>query len=326
MSRFGSTDYDATGGGGSSGGQDYKDRETILMGSYAIVEATLDTVGVFDGQYGLNIIPGLDDAEVIEGVVTSRVEDKNGEADNKVRVFGWDHWFDRDENMDLEPMVEGGEISTDELGRRVTMEAGGDKYKYQIDEGVLEGRDEPVSIGDVELWLGNGKKARTLAKVLSERGPEIIGDDEDDHAWLDAEDRREFNLRDELQGRRIMFWFEQVTLTPEDIDDLDETITYTDAVVLDAETEAPITIMNDEEDEDSFESDSSDSDDEDDSDNMEGSESGDVDEQELPEDIEELVDMFARTGQSDRDQISNIVNDEAPDGYEPDMEFIMAEI
>jgi len=324
MSRFGNTEYNAN--GGATNTQDYKDRESILVGRYAIIEATLGDFGVYEGQYGQNIIPGLDDAEVLEGVICSRTDNGDGEADEKMKVFGWDKWYDRDEEMELVPFDDGGEITTDELGRRVTDEAGGDTYKYQIEAGVLEGRDEPVDIGDVELWLGNGKKARTLAKVFSAEGHDIIDDKDDDRSWLNAEDRGSFNLRDELDGRRVMIWFEQVTLTPDDIDDLDESVTYTDAVVLDAETETPITIINDEEDEDGAESDSSDDGDEDGSDSSGAAESGDSDGEELPGDVDELVDMFARTGQDNRDNVKNIIMDEAPDGYEPDMDYIMDEI
>lgn len=327
MSRFGdNTSYNPT---GSSGGSDYKDRESFLMGNYAIIEATLDNVGVYEGNYGMNIILNMDDAEVIEGVTSRRIDNGNGEADDKLKVFGWDKWFDRDEEtMDLIPMDEGGEISTEELGRRVTESAGGDDYKYEIEEGVLEGRDDPVDISDRELWLGNGKKARTLAKVLSQHGHDIIDEDNkrDDRDWLNAETDTDFALRPELEGRRIMFWFEQETVGPDDIDDLDEEVTFTDAVVLDADTEAGITIVNDEEEGAESGADGSESDE------SSGSEDGeDADEVrtgrgDLPPDVNELVDMFARTGQDNRESIENIISDEAPDDYSVDMDHVMSEI
>lgn len=317
MSRFGNTTYNAT---GSTNTQDYKDREPMLMGRYVILEATLEKVGVYSGNFGKSLILNMDDVEVLEGVITSRTDNGDGEADEKTKLFGWDKWYDRDENMELVPFEEGGEISTDDLGRRVTEEAGGDTYKYEIEGAVLEGRDEPVDIDDRELWLGNGKKSRTLAKVFSQRGHDIIDQDNkrDDREWLNAEDDGDFALRPELEGRRIMFWFEQTTLSADEVDDLDQDVTFTDAVVLDAETETPITIVNDDEEGDADgDADSTDTDDE------SGAESGVTD---LPADVEELVDMFARTGQDDRDSIENIVSEEAPSDYEVDMDLIMSEI
>lgn len=69
-------------------------------------------------------------------------------------------------------------------------------------EGVLEGRDDPVEIGDLELWLDNVKKARTFTKVLSSRGHDVVDQDNknDDRNWLDAEDDDEFALREELEA------------------------------------------------------------------------------------------------------------------------------
>lgn len=108
-----------------------------------------------------------------------------------------------------------------------------------------------------------------------------------------------------------MFWFEQTTIDTEDLDDdQDEEITFTDSVVLDAETEAGITILNGDEEKES----GSDSDESDESSASEsGAEGGDAD---LPDDVDELVDMFARTGQDNRDSIENIVSEEAPDDYD----------
>jgi len=319
MSRFGSTTYNPS--GSSASAEDYKDRESILLGKYAIVEATLDSVGVYEGNYGLNMILNFDDAVVREGVIGNRIENGNGEQDDKTKIMGWDRWYDRDEDMNLVPFEEGGEISTDELGRRVTEEHGGDTYKYEIEEGVLEDRDDPAEIGDVELWLGNGKKARTIAKVLSAQGHDVIADKEDDRGWLNAEDRESFQLREELEGRRIMFWFEQTTLSADEIDDLDDDVTFTDAVVLDAESDAPITIPNDA-DGDSSESDGDSSGDSEEANQPDEAEA----EEDFPRDIDELIDMFARTGQDERASVEEMIQNEAPEDYEVDMDAVMAAI
>lgn len=330
MSRFGSTSYNPTGSSGNSS-DDYKDREAMLLDKYAIIEANLAEVGVYEGNFGMNIILNMDDAVVREGVLTERVEQPNGEADNKLKVMGWDTWYDRNEDMELVPFEEDEEVDLNGIGRRETETHGGDKYKYSIEEGVLEGRDEPVEIGDRELWLGNGKKARTIAKVLSSKGHDIIDEDNkrDDREWLDAENELDFALREELEGRRIMFWFEKTTLSADEIDDLDEDVTFTDAVILDAETEAPITIPNDTDGTDKNNSSGADGTDSDNSDSIDGGvdgADGEDNEPDFPKDVDEMVDMFARTGQTDPDMIGNSIRDAAPDDYEVDMDAVVSAI
>lgn len=330
MSRFGSTSYNPTGSSGNSS-DDYKDREAMLLDKYAIIEANLAEVGVYEGNFGMNIILNMDDAVVREGVLTERVEQPNGEADNKLKVMGWDTWYDRNEDMELVPFEEDEKVDLNGIGRRETETHGGDKYKYSIEEGVLEGRDEPVEIGDRELWLGNGKKARTIAKVLSSKGHDIIDEDNkrDDREWLDAENELDFALREELEGRRIMFWFEKTTLSADEIDDLDEDVTFTDAVILDAETEAPITIPNDTDGTDRNNSSGAGGTDSDNSDSIDGGvdgADGEDNEPDFPKDVDEMVDMFARTGQTDPDMIGNSIRDAAPDDYEVDMDAVVSAI
>jgi hypothetical protein len=114
-SRFGSTDYNAQ--GGSSSSEDYEDRDGLLLGRYAIISAEIAGVGVND-QYGKSVVLNLDDTMVHEGVISDR------QGADKKKVYGWSKWFDRDpETDDLVPFEEGGDITTDELGRIVTEEA-----------------------------------------------------------------------------------------------------------------------------------------------------------------------------------------------------------
>lgn len=301
----------------------------MLLGQYAIVESGLARVGVYDGQYGKTLILNLDDTVINEGVITERIDDGNGNADGKVKVFGWDKWYDRDENMELVPFDEGGEITVDNLGRRVTEEAGGSTYKYEVTEGVLEGRDEPVSIGDREIWLSNGKKARTLAKVFSKHGHDVVDEENkrDDSSWLIADDEDSFGLRDELEDRRVMFWFEQNTLKADDVEGLDQDVTFTDSVVLDAETEAGITIQNGDGGGNGGGGDGGGTTDDTNSDDasVDAASNGDGIEG-FPEAIDELVDMFARTNQTNRESIETLVMDEAPADYTVDMNAVMAAV
>jgi hypothetical protein len=239
MSRFGNNTYNPTGNSGTDS-TDYKDRDSMLLGKYAVISFNLADVGAYDGQYGTSMILNMDDVDVHEGVVGERTDD------GKEKVFGWDHWFQRDEDtMELIPFDDGDTISKDALPKVESQSAGGSTYRYELGDAVLEGRDDPVTLGDRELWLSNGKKARTLAKVLSEHGRDAVDDDRrrEDSGWLRSGDS--FAFRDELEGRRMEMWFESVTIPEEELDDeYDDSITFTDSVLYDAKTGEGIVMKN----------------------------------------------------------------------------------
>jgi hypothetical protein len=312
-SRFNNTDYDASGGANND---DYDNRDGLLVGKYGIVTAVVADVGVND-QFGTSVVFNLDDVEVVEGVVT----DREGAA--KKKVYGWSNWFDRDpETGDLVPFEEGEEISIDVLGRRVTESAGGDKYRYTVEEGVMEGRDDPVSLGDRDYWVSNSKKTRTLCKVLSAHGHDIINEENkrEDGKWLNAETGDDFNLRDDIQGRRIMFWYQDDSFTVEE-DGEEEVVEFTDAVVLDEETEVGITIRNGDADQEDLAESESQTETSDTEEEQEEPETED-----FPEDIEDAIRMFARTNQTDKDKLAPLLEDEAPDDYDLDLDAVVAEI
>jgi hypothetical protein len=124
-----------------------------------------------------------------------------------------------------------------------------------------------------------------------------------------------------------MMWFESVTLSPDQLDgDTNEPVTFTDTVVLDAETETGITIDNGtSEDENTLEA----ADD--------GPAGGDyqegvaVDDTKgatgdggFPQPVDNLIDVFARNGVEDREQVERMVESEA--GPDVDIGAVMAEI
>lgn len=323
-SRFGSTEYNAQGDSGSS--SDIKDRDSMLLSNYAIITATIESVGVVD-KYGRSLVLNFDDVEVLEGVLAQRQDDET-----KMKVFGWSHWYERDDDGHLIPFDEDSGITVDDLGRTVVTEAGNDKFKHTIEEGVLEGVDEPAEIGDRDLWLGNSKKARTMAKVLSEHGHDVVDEDnkQDDNEWLVAEDEDEFSLREELQGRRIMFWFEPVRIEPSENNDLDQAIEFTDSVILDAETEAGITIKN-ADDDSGLDSSGNDEDDEEDEAEPEPEPEPETDEDEdFHEEVESVISSVSRMNNVSKENVEAMVdpaeNDKLPDDYEPDVDAIYAEI
>lgn len=310
MSRF-TTSYNPTGGASASSDNDYKDRDGLLLDKFAVIEFTLARVGSYDGQFGEQIILNMDNVQVNEGVISER------ESDGKTKVWGWDQWFDRDPaTMELVPYDDDGEITTAELPRRKSEDAGRNTFRYELGEGVLEGRDEPVEIGDRELWLKNQAKSRTVAKVLSTEGENIIEDKDDDNNWLSFDvGNEEFPLREELEGRRLILWFQPKTFTVEKGDE-EEEVTYIDAFILDAETEAGITMINEESGEQSTIPEPT-AEEADESSDTSSAEEG------FPQEIEELIEVFRRTEQTSRESIEPVVNAEAPDGYDVDMDAVM---
>jgi hypothetical protein len=310
MSRF-TTSYNPTGGASASGDNDYKDRDGLLLDKFAVIEFTLARVGSYGGQFGEQIILNMDDVQVNEGVISER------ESDGKTKVWGWDQWFDRDPaTMELVPYDDDGEITTAELPRRKSEDAGRNTFRYELGEGVLEGRDEPVEIGDRELWLKNQAKSRTVSKVLSTEGENIIEDKDDDNNWLSFDvGNEEFPLREELEGRRLILWFQPKTFTVEKGDE-EEEVTYIDAFILDAETEAGITMINEESGEQSTIPEPT-AEEADESSDTSSAEEG------FPQEIEELIEVFRRTEQTSRESIEPIVQAEAPDGYDVDMDAVM---
>jgi len=327
MSKFGNTNYSAD-TSSSSNNNDFKDREPFLLSTYSIITFTLADVGVYGGDYGDTLILNMDDVEVLEGVVGNRIKQNGEDCRDKTKVFDWGRWFDRDDEMELMPFDEDGEVSTAEIGRRVTDEAGSNTYKYEIEEGVLEVRDDPVEIGDKELWLSNQKKSRTLAKVLSERGHDAVDDDNktEDYGWLTAENQADFALRPELEGREIMMWFEEVTLEPEEDNDIEEEVTFRDSVILDAETETGIVIQNDEESENAAMESTTTSQSQTATDGGMATPDNPYSDVDLPTAVDSLIDSFAASGTDNRDSIENVVSDAAPDDYELDMDVVMSEL
>jgi len=313
-SRYGNTDYNPSSNSSGSSSNEYKDRVGLKLDKYATIEFTLDRVGLYEDSTGQKMILNMDDVEVIDGIVMDR-------DDGKVKIFGWDQWFDRNpETMELVP-IEGDEIDRELIPERHSEQFGDNQFRYSLRETVLEADgDDSVEIEDAEFWIGNSTKARTLAKVLSTKGHGMVADKDDDFNWLSVDARNsQFPMREDLEDRRLQLWFQRESFTP---DDSDEEVTYTDAVVLDGKTEAGITIDNNgggtgNRSESGNSVDSTHSDDSDTQERPNGR---------FPSGVEELIGVFARSGQTNRERVGRMIDAELDDGQTVDMDEVMDKI
>ena len=302
MSLF-NTDYNSGSSSGSSNGGDYEERDSLKMTNYAIVSFEVDRLAEYTGsQYGQSVFVDLNDVQVHHGLVYDRFY---GDDDDTIKVFGFGKWFQTNEDGTLDE-----EIQDELINRRISEEFGGNQFPYEYVDHVTEDNDDVIDLGNMSFSLGNSTKYRTMLKVFSKSGHDAIDDKEDEYNWADE---NEIELRDDLEGRRLLMFFKQESFVP---DGEDEAIDYTDAVILDAETGAGVTIQN-------GESDSSGSDDEEESGGTVGGDDDDGLPEGVPEEADDIIDFMARTNETDPDQVEQLVSGEA-DEY--DLDAVIGEV
>lgn len=299
------TDYNSGGNssGNNGGDNDYEERDSLKLSDYAMISFEVTRLDEYTGQkFGQSVFVDVDDVRVKHGLVYDRFK---GNDDDTVKIFGFGKWFQTNEDGTLDE-----EITDNLINQRISEEFGGEQYPYEYEGHTTEDSDE-IELGNMSFSLSNSTKYRTFLKVLTNAGHDVIGDKDDDFNWAD-EDKLE--LRDDLVGRRMVLFFKQETFTP---DDSDDEITYTDAVVLDEETGAGITIQNGSSDS----SGDSDGTSDDDAGGTVGG--GDDLPKGVPEEAEEIINFLVRTDEDDPDEIDNLVGAEA-DEY--DLDAVVAEV
>lgn len=312
-----STDYNSGGstGGDSSSGDGYEDRPRISLNNYAIISFTVGELSEYTGDYGQNVYVDLDDVELIHGLYYDRKWSGPGGADDyddkMMKLFGFGSWFETNDDGTLEE-----EIDEKFINHRITENFGKNEFPYEYVDRVQEG-DDPIEVGNMDMKLSNSTKNRTFLKVLTTAGHDVIDDKDDGFSWADADN---IQLRPDIQGRRLILFYKHKTFTPEGDD---EEVTYTDAVVLDAETGAGVTIQNGDSDSSGSSGSFDDSDDESDSSGTLGGNDDDSLPEGVPEEADEIIDFMARTNETDPDGVDQLVSGEA-DEY--DLDAVVAEV
>jgi len=298
-----STDYNSGSSGdnnsGGSSDNDYEERERLSLDKYAMASFKVSGISYHEAEYGLNVYLDIDDVEVMHGMLYDRTWD-GGDLiddydDDVMKVFGFGNWFDTNPDGTLDE-----ELQEKFVNHRISENIGSNTFPYEFEELVTEGDDE-IEMGNMSMKLTNSTKSRTILKVLTDAGHGVIDDKDSSHNWVRT---NQLNLRDDILGRRIVVFYKDATFTP---DGEDDEITYTDAVVLDAKTGAGITIQNGDSDS------SSDSSDGGSSGTVGGSDDDDSLPEGVPEEANDIIDFMARTEETDRDQIENLVSNEADD-------------
>lgn len=295
------TDYNS-GSNDSDNDGDYEEREALKLANYSIISFEVSRLNEYTGQYGQTVFADLDDVRVSHGMVYGRFKD---EDDNTTKVFGYGEWFQTNDDGTLAE-----EIQDDLINKRISEKFGGTSYPYEYEGHVTEDSGDEISLGDMSLSLANQTKYRTFLKVITDAGHDVIVDKEDDSNWANE---NALDLRDDILGRRIIMFFKKESFVP---DGNDEEVTFTNAVILDAETGAGITIQN-------GESDSSGSSDDDESSGTLGGNDEDSLPEGVPAEADDIIDFIARTGETDPDQVDGLVSDEA-DEY--DLDAVVAEV
>ena len=375
MSRY--NQHSGSGTGSSSNDGDFDDT-TLKLQKYSAIRVTGKRVNAFDSKYGDKFIVGFDGVEVLDGIVFQR-EDKQ----DTWKVFSPGKFFsvDSDTGKVYEKAVEQDDGSMEfknEMSAQDILEHprvlgfsetfGGNDYFYQPvgvvveatgsiatnDDLHVETTDQPsITVGEVSMLLSNKSWVRTIAKLLTEQGNDIIATEEneegntvsvtDGHGWLTT---MEPSLREGIEGREMELFIIEETAEFDD-----EEVQYLTPILLDAKTGERITIDNYDGDESESESEpekaaatdggakaaSTDADSSttspettdspDEPTTADDAESDDSEGGNVPAELDDLIDYFARTdGEVEPDELREFSEDEVDDPDSIDWEAAAAEV
>jgi len=278
MSRY--NQHSGSGTGSSSNDGDFDDT-TLKLQKYSAIRVTGKRVNAFDSKYGDKFIVGFDDVEILDGIVFQREDEQD-----TWKVFSPGKFFavDSDTGKVYEKAVEQDDGSMEfknEMSAQDILEHprvlgfsetfGGNDYFYQPvgvvveatgsiatnDDLHIETTDQPsITVGEVSMLLSNKSWVRTIAKLLTEQGNDIIATEEneegntvsvtDGHGWLTT---MEPSLREGIEGREM-----ELFIIEETQNFGGEDVTYSTPILLDAKTGERITIDNFDGDDDGDES------------------------------------------------------------------------
>ena len=265
MSRY--NQHSGSGTGSSTSG-DFDDI-TLKLQKYSAIRVTGDRVNAFDSQYGDKFIADFDDVEILDGIVFQR-DDKLGTW----KVFSPGKFFNVDPDTgkvyeQATPGDNGVEYSNEMSAQEIldhprvigfSETFGGNDYFYTPVGAIVEGSgdmatnndlevkttSDSIVVGEVSMLLSNSSWVRTLAKLITTDGDDIIAKEEGDygnmvsvtesHGWLTNMDPE---LREGIEGREMELFIIEETAEFDD-----EEVQYTTPILLDAKTGERITIDN----------------------------------------------------------------------------------
>lgn len=331
-SRYGNYDSNV-----STGGDNDYDDIILKLTAYTVINADIDRINAFNSSYGDKFLVGLENVEVLDGIVFQR---KDKPDTYKLISFGELFDVDTDTGAVLDPDT-GEELTADEVMNHGKVQYfdekfGGTTYEYDVVGVAIEANnDEPIEVGEATMMLSNKGWVRKLAKILSAQGHDIIEMTENEngrevpvsegYGWLTT---LEPTLRDGFEGRNVDLWVEQDSFTP---DGEDEEVNFTAPIVVDTKSGEQVGIENGSNDgggsttgNASSGSTSGSVGDDSGSDDTSDDTASAAGETEFSNEVEELIDYFVRTDEDDYDTMETMLGQQTDGSV--DVDAVVAEV
>ncbi|QRV15068.1 hypothetical protein JMJ58_19505 [Haloterrigena salifodinae] len=235
MYDYNSYESDSNENSGSSSGSSGNNEpdKNLTITPYAPIEGEITRVFGNANNWGQSLGVAMENVELVDGCLYHDPEK------GKFKVFSWR------EVVGIDPAApDAPEVSADDANQFLVKNYGGTEKRYELQEAVVMANDEdPVPIGNTIMWYGGSDRfgpksaSKTLAKILTTYGREMVVDDSDIHNWL-ADTSGENLLRPDLQGRRFGFFEVKKQSNQSDRK-------YHHPIVKDAETGVDVTVQND---------------------------------------------------------------------------------
>jgi len=211
------TDSDTSGGSSGSGGGDYEPDKSVKMVPYAALEGTLAKVFTNENNWGQSLAVKFEDVELVDGCLYHDPDKDN------YKLFPWTSV------VGVSPGE--GDVTADMANQYLVRDYGGNQKRYELVAAVVPDQDEPVTIGNTIHWYSGSQRpkaaSKTLAKILTEPGNDLVVPEEDFLAKLTPEQKQKVEdddspygwvygwltdtsgndlLREDLRGRRFTFF------------------------------------------------------------------------------------------------------------------------
>lgn len=234
-STYADEDNTQTNSGNNSGSSGSDDAMNLTMVPHAAIEGDLVKVFGNDNSFGQSLALVFENIQLVDGCLYYDAEkDKN-------KVFPW---------KDIVGMTpeEADDLTADDANKFLVKNYATTEKRYELVDAVVPEQDDPIEIGDAVMWYSgsedHGPKAasRTLAKILTEQGRDMVIEEEDCttdsyiQGWL-ADTSAENCLRSDLQDRTFAF-FEVKK------DSNSSNRQYHHPIVVDTQTGAQVTVAN----------------------------------------------------------------------------------
>lgn len=179
-------DSDDNNSGNNSGSQNNDEDKNLTLTPHAEIEGKLVKVFGNNNRFGHSLGISWEDVKLVDGCLYHDPDKDN------YKVFSW---------KDVVGMAPGqGEFSSDDANQYLVKNYGGTEKRYELVEAVHPDHDEPVPIGNAIMWYGGssayGPKSasKTLSKVLTERGSDMMVEEDDWYESLSTADQRRADL------------------------------------------------------------------------------------------------------------------------------------